>query len=444
MGAALYNGYPLVYSDTGTYLHSGFTLEVPRDRPIFYGLFMRLTSLGFSLWLVALAQCLLLSSMLARFISLQVKAVDQRGMFLLGTVFLALTSSLSWYTGQLMADIFAPVVILSAYFFFIKSDRISRRERLIWLLVGGLAMMMHLSHVAIGFSLGLVGLLYWGIKGRKMPDWQYLGKRLGLWMATWLVALLMVPSTHALMGDEFRFSKASHVFFMGRMLDSGILDRYLDEYCEEKQWELCQYKDQLPEGCMDFIWNQEKSPVYQMGGWEATEQEFSQIINHTLRHPKYLGLHFWEGGVATFRQLLQNPVGEGLISDWYASETCPVYLHMQKFFPYEFSAYLNSRQCVGIFKEKLDFTWLNILSNLVLSVGLLITLGFIGWKKFRLLSPSLQFAWLVLPLGILINAAVTGALANVYGRLESRVIWLFPLLVLMLAYQWYQQRKEAV
>ncbi|MFK8101257.1 MAG: hypothetical protein AB8G15_01985, partial [Saprospiraceae bacterium] len=48
---AFYNGYPLVYSDTGTYIQSGFELFVPVDRPLTYGLFLRYTSLGISPWL---------------------------------------------------------------------------------------------------------------------------------------------------------------------------------------------------------------------------------------------------------------------------------------------------------------------------------------------------------------------------------------------------------
>ena len=58
-GAALYNSYPLLYPDTGTYAHSGLKLFVPQDRPILYGLFIRLSSLWASLWFVVLAQALL-------------------------------------------------------------------------------------------------------------------------------------------------------------------------------------------------------------------------------------------------------------------------------------------------------------------------------------------------------------------------------------------------
>jgi len=36
----LYNGYPLVYSDTGTYIYSGFDKFIPLGRPVTYGLFL--------------------------------------------------------------------------------------------------------------------------------------------------------------------------------------------------------------------------------------------------------------------------------------------------------------------------------------------------------------------------------------------------------------------
>ena len=62
LGFALYNGYPIVYSDTSTYIESGFSLQPPADRPITYGLFIRVFSLnGFSLWTVALMQSLIIS-----------------------------------------------------------------------------------------------------------------------------------------------------------------------------------------------------------------------------------------------------------------------------------------------------------------------------------------------------------------------------------------------
>jgi hypothetical protein len=38
MGVSFWNGFPLLYSDSSTYLSSGFDLDPPYDRPINYGL----------------------------------------------------------------------------------------------------------------------------------------------------------------------------------------------------------------------------------------------------------------------------------------------------------------------------------------------------------------------------------------------------------------------
>ena len=65
--AALFNGYPLVFSDSGTYVFSGWEMKVPVDRPIIYGIFLRVVSAGFSLWLPVMVQCFVLAWLLRLF-----------------------------------------------------------------------------------------------------------------------------------------------------------------------------------------------------------------------------------------------------------------------------------------------------------------------------------------------------------------------------------------
>jgi hypothetical protein len=55
----LYNGYPLVYSDTGMYIASGLKEFVPVERPVGYGLFIKLFSFNYSLWFVTVFQNLI-------------------------------------------------------------------------------------------------------------------------------------------------------------------------------------------------------------------------------------------------------------------------------------------------------------------------------------------------------------------------------------------------
>jgi len=65
---ALYDNYPIVTSDSGTYISCAFNRQIPTDRPVFYSWFLRLSSLGHSLWLTVLAQSLILAYLLIRFV----------------------------------------------------------------------------------------------------------------------------------------------------------------------------------------------------------------------------------------------------------------------------------------------------------------------------------------------------------------------------------------
>src|SRR5436305_8305048 len=89
---ALFNGYPLVYSDTGAYLFTGILHYIPNDRPIFYGMFMIPLHLdGWSLWPVVIAQCLILAYVLR--LILRVLNVFSEPAFLVLSIFLAAFST---------------------------------------------------------------------------------------------------------------------------------------------------------------------------------------------------------------------------------------------------------------------------------------------------------------------------------------------------------------
>ena len=56
---AVWNGYPIVFADTGTYLSQAIHLYAGWDRPVFYSLFMLPLHLTVTLWPVVVAQALL-------------------------------------------------------------------------------------------------------------------------------------------------------------------------------------------------------------------------------------------------------------------------------------------------------------------------------------------------------------------------------------------------
>jgi len=72
-------------------------------------------------------------------------------------------------------------------------------------------------------------------------------------------------------------SKSKHIFYMGHMVENGILKKYLDENCATHNYKICEYKDSLPPNADRFLWDFENSPVYKMGGWKACKNEFMQL-----------------------------------------------------------------------------------------------------------------------------------------------------------------------
>src|SRR6202012_99225 len=56
---ALWNGYPLVFSDTGTYLSQAIERYAGWDRPVFYSLFILPLHMTLTTWPVVAAQALL-------------------------------------------------------------------------------------------------------------------------------------------------------------------------------------------------------------------------------------------------------------------------------------------------------------------------------------------------------------------------------------------------
>ena len=245
---ALYNNYPIVTDDTATYLNSGFLPMVPDERPVFYGLFVRAASLGISLWLSCFFQSLILSYVLIRFIKYIAPAIDH--LKLLGLLLMiSLGTILSWYSGQVMPDIFTSILFLAlADFLLIKTDR---KTQTLFLLIALLATLTHFSHYMIAtlFSLLLLAGSFINLKLKV-----YRRKSLMI-VALSAFAWLSLYTTNYVAGKGFVSSNVSHIFLMGKLAESGILKTYLDKECPTKNYNICKYKDTLPAVAWEFVWD---------------------------------------------------------------------------------------------------------------------------------------------------------------------------------------------
>lgn len=413
--AAYINGFPIVYSDTSTFLASGFELSAPFDRPITYGLFLRLTSLnGASLWLVAFFQTLLLSTILYMVFNAFIKVSKHKNlMFIISISVLTLTSSISWINSQLISDIFTPIMLLSFLLLILKKH--SKRKTIFLYTVFTLSTAMHMSHISYNVLLIAIILLlrFFNIFQLKFtininPVFICLG-----------LSLLSILS----MGSAI--SKSKHGFLMGALVEHGIAKQFLNDNCKDNNFEFCKYKDELPEKGWQFLWD-DNSPFYKMGDWKGTKKEFNTIIFETLTTPKYLKLLIIESVKATYDQLLKFNIGDG---NGAFMESTILHKRVEKYFPHELSIYQKSKQN----NEKLFFiNDFNKTQHFFIIIALISLLIFL--VRIKKSDKSLNTFLILILIGILLNAWSCGTLANAIDRLGSKMIWLIPFVVLIISF----------
>ncbi len=422
-GAALYNHYPIVTSDTGTYINSAFSYEVARDRPFGYSLLILLTSLKFSLWFVVFAQSILLYILCRNVIRVFLGDEVSGQVTALIIVILVFITGVSWYTSSIMPDIFTSIGGLSAILFLHDKPK----NRVWYAILFVYALTVHTSHLMI-FTL-LFGIIFLLKLIRKSENLRPTLQLLVMSLVGWLV----VPSLHFAVDQSFSINKSTHVFLTGRLIETGTLQRYLRNNCDEENFALCQYKDNLPNRAIDFIWD-ENSALYKTDGWEDPKGEYKKMVRSMLLNPKY-SIQFLVSSVfSSMVQVVQTDVGDGYVPQ---VENSNPYWKVVQFYPYELPMYLNDLQNTSRIRyahSNFRYQWIMILTV----IGLL-------WLflngKVKLSTKETQILTFVILL-IVCNAFVTATFGNVLARLQSRVIWLLPFVTMLLYWKYGGKRMK--
>jgi len=408
---ALYNGYPIVNPDTATYLASGFKPETPLDRPITYGLLARLFSLnGLSLWLVVAVQAWIVTWLLFALIR-KLAGRHPVQLSLLATGVLSLGSSLSWLVSQVQPDIYTPVGVLCMVLLLLGGN--SKTDKLLLYALFFISAAVHLSHPVLFCMLSALLFLLAPVLAEKAGR--------GVYRRTTGILFLLAAASMLVMGSAM--SKSKHVFFMGSLLEKGILRIYLADNCATKNYKLCAYKDALPTRSDDFIWDDD-SPLYKTGSWQGNKAEFNMIIRDILTTPKYQRMYV----VATARQACAQAVTFG-IGDGNASFKPGSSLdqRIESYFPKEHPGFLQSRQNSRMLDHELGMP--NTLFSMVVVVSLLaLAAFFMRWKRN---GRNLNVLVTVCLAALALNLLDCAAFAIVNGRFGCKMIWLLPFCALL-------------
>jgi len=411
LAIALWNGFPLVFYDTGGYLAEGLQGVFLAERSPVYSLLLRITGAAYSLWPVVILQAGLTAWLIAETARIEVPELSLKGLVGIGLVLMLITG-IGWYTGQVEPDCMTALVVLGAYLLLFRTGILRRRRILLIAMVTGLAVACHPSHLGL-----LGGLLLAAIPVRfARPS---LVQRILPTAGALLFALALIFTSNYTLTRQLFLTRSGSVFVFARLMQDGIVKRLLDETCPQSGYRLCAYKHRLKTRADAWLWAPD-SLFKARGGFHGDHTEESRIIADSIRRYPFLQVRAAVRDSA--RQFFAFKTGDGIESqEWVLKPD------FEKMAPGLLPRYLTARQQQG----RLRFAALNMIH---VTVGMLSLLGLLLLLQRALIRKDWSEAALPsLVLTALIgNAIICGTFSNPHDRYQSRVIWL-PGLVLILA-----------
>ena len=404
---ALYNGWPLVFTDTGAFMFAALERWPQWDKPIAYALFLHALSWRITYWSAAFVQGLIVSHLV--WLMLRVFAVATPVPHLLLVLALAVLTAAPWFTGQLMPDILAPGMVLAVVLLGLGGERLSWPERAWLAFLVAMSATSHLSHLGV-----LIGLLVCLLPVRlacRLPAWPRPGA-LPLVAGTAASIAFLVASNAAMWGMP-TISPYGSVFPLARQLANGPAKAFLHANCPG--FLLCAHLDRIGTDSDRILWNAD-SPLWAEGDERVMAPEASRILAGTIRtYPREVALHALSD---TARQLVMLRIGDSLIADDLDKK---VLNNLQKHLPHEAGAFSAAREING----RLDILPLvNALILLTMAAAVL-ALPVLLWQAG---DRRLVAAVLLVLLALVGNAAICGATSGPHHRYQARIAWLLPLM----------------
>ncbi len=412
---AFVNRYPITYSDTGTYIISGFENTIPGDRPVFYGWFLKISSLQLSFWFSIFFQSTILFFLTFNTFKKLVPNTNKYYFFIAHTALVFFTSY-SYYASYLTADFFMAVMVLCSLHLFVLKNN-SKSDFIIYITLLLYALLSHHSYVLIFLLASFCYLLIELLNEKKFQSILKPLTQIGVILILFFGINLI---TFKSIENKWAISKGSHVLIYAKLIDVGVADRVLTEKCEEKKWNLCNYRNKKPMIC-DYVWA-ENSPFTDHMQWDIHKAECWEIIGYTLSDLRYLKTILIHTFTNTFTQFFRFDIGD--IQQPLSESYPPDYAIQTKLFS-DYSLFYRSKQYWG----KLNFNTINTIQWIISIITLI---GYIGAFAKNIPDIPMRKSITFIVIALFANAFVCAALSDIIDRYQSRIIWIPIMLFLFL------------
>jgi hypothetical protein len=417
LGVAVWNGFPLIFYDTGAYILEGLGHVFVAERSPVYSLLLRYAGAAHSLWTVAALQAVLSAFVMTEFARAEMRDLQ---VWKLGAIVavLCLVTGIGWYVGQIEPDCMTALAVLALYLLAFRVDALGWGRAVPLVAIAALANATHPAHVALAAGLILCAALL-RLAAMLAPGARLPAPKLALSAASFVLALVLVLSANYELTDSVFFSRSGSVFAFARMLQDGLIKRLLDDTCPESHFKMCAFKDKLPDRADAFLWDA-NSPFNKLDRFYGPVSEYGQMVAASIEHYPLANL-----GAAlkdTAVQFVKIRTGDQIEpQEWI------LYSDLAHYVPGQMNAYMSARQQQG----RLRFVALNLVH---VSVAILSLFGLLAliWQA----SARRDWHVLSLPAFILLallgNAFVCGVFSNPHDRYQSRLVWV-PTFVLLLS-----------
>ena len=239
---------------------------------------------------------------------------------------------------------------------------------------------------------------------------------------------MLLGANYAVAG-KFAWTPGGLALSFGRMLQDGIVERYLADHCRETHFKLCAHRHELPDDADVFFWSGGDGVFNRLGRFKGLGDEMGAIVLGSLHD--YPGLQIKMALAATARQLVAVSTGEGVVNTiWHT------YWAIETFEPTTADGMHAARQQHG----EIEFAAINRIHRPVALASMLLLLAIVllGWRRERFTDLGMLAA--TATAALLANAFVCGVLSNPHDRYGARLIWIAPLVVTLLLCRLYARR----
>ncbi|MEO6093083.1 MAG: hypothetical protein ABIT04_08615 [Novosphingobium sp.] len=395
---------------------------VNAGRSVYYGLTVTIADAIGGFWLSVLFQALIV----VWAIGLLVQLFAPRHPFLAPVIVIALAlfTSISFFASFLMPDFLTGIVVIAAAALLTGWPRMRLAVRCQWLMLLLFGLISHNTNIVITGMLLAVGFLLVWIVGRRAP----LAGGLAL-VATLAAALGLQAAAGLAVSMVYHAESSNPPFLTATLAEDPPGYHYLRDTCPDNGFRVCKFIGQLPEDSNDFLWSHEPGrALYATASDELRSTLSSEQFPFALavlRHDFFGQLaasfdHF----VAQLRQfsLLAVAYSPGLNA------------HLLELLPRDRTDELRASR---LYEGRLPLSRFNLVNRVAIALSLVGIVIFLirDFPRSGTVDLSRQlwlFVMLVI-LGVVFNAAVTGVLSNVTDRYQARVIWLIPAAALLIA-----------